>query len=74
LVQRFGHEWELFWPPGLQAPYQEDDDAEQADVPLDRHGSDSRYLFVDGHVEHLRREETFGPAAKRNLWNPALAE
>jgi prepilin-type N-terminal cleavage/methylation domain-containing protein/prepilin-type processing-associated H-X9-DG protein len=43
-------------------------------VAYDRHGSDSHYLFVDGHVEPLKLEETFDPAAKRNLWNPSLAE
>ena len=43
-------------------------------VAFDRHGSDAHYLFVDGHVEPLRLEETFDPAAKRNLWNPSLAE
>jgi len=43
-------------------------------VAYDRHGSDSHYLFIDGHVEPLRLEDTFDPAAKRNLWNPSLAE
>jgi prepilin-type N-terminal cleavage/methylation domain-containing protein/prepilin-type processing-associated H-X9-DG protein len=48
--------------------------AAETDVAFDRHGSDSHYLFVDGHVEPLRLEETFDPAAKLNLWNPSLAE
>jgi prepilin-type N-terminal cleavage/methylation domain-containing protein/prepilin-type processing-associated H-X9-DG protein len=48
--------------------------AAETAVAFDRHGSDSHYLFVDGHVEPLRLEQTFGPAAKRNLWNPSLAE
>ncbi len=43
-------------------------------VAFDRHGTDSHYLFVDGHVEPLKLEETFDPATKRNLWNPSLAE
>jgi prepilin-type processing-associated H-X9-DG protein/prepilin-type N-terminal cleavage/methylation domain-containing protein len=42
-------------------------------VAFDRHGSDSHYLFVDGHVEPLKLDETFDPATKRNLWNPSLA-
>ena len=48
--------------------------AAETAVAFDRHGSDSHYLFVDGHVEPLRLEQTFDPAAKRNLWNPSLAE
>ena len=43
-------------------------------VAFDRHGTDSHYLFIDGHVEPLALPETFDPAAKRNLWNPSLAE
>lgn len=48
--------------------------AAETAVAFNRHGADSHYLFVDGHVEPLRLQETFDPAAKRNLWNPALAE
>lgn len=43
-------------------------------VAHDRHGSESHYLFVDGHVEPLRVGDTFDPTAKRNLWNPMLAQ
>jgi prepilin-type processing-associated H-X9-DG protein len=43
-------------------------------VAYDRHASESHYLFVDGHVEPLALQETFNPAAKRNLWNPFLAD
>jgi len=43
-------------------------------VAFDRHAGRSNYLFVDGHVEPLAIEETFDPAATRNLWNPSLAE
>jgi prepilin-type processing-associated H-X9-DG protein len=39
-----------------------------------RHGKVSNYLFVDGHVESLRLEQTFDPAAGINLWNPSLAK
>ena len=48
--------------------------AAETDVAFDRHGTESHYLFVDGHVEPLLLEATFDPAATRNLWNPALAE
>jgi prepilin-type processing-associated H-X9-DG protein len=44
------------------------------EVDHERHDGLANYLFVDGHVEPLKLEETFDPAAKRNLWNPSLAE
>lgn len=43
-------------------------------VAHDRHGSESNYLFVDGHVEPLKIGDTFDPSANRNLWNPLLVE
>jgi prepilin-type N-terminal cleavage/methylation domain-containing protein/prepilin-type processing-associated H-X9-DG protein len=39
----------------------------------DRHRGKSHYLFVDGHVERLRVEETLDSRNKINLWNPSLA-
>lgn len=39
----------------------------------DIHSGKSNYLFLDGHVETLRVEETFDPARKLNRWNPSLA-
>lgn len=39
----------------------------------DIHGGKANYLFVDGHVETLRVEETFDPSNKINRWNPSLA-
>lgn len=43
-------------------------------VAWDRHSKKSNYLFVDGHVESLRVEDTFDPAQGVNLWNPSLAK
>ena len=37
------------------------------------HGGKANYLFVDGHVETLRVEETFDPSRHINSWNPSLA-
>lgn len=37
------------------------------------HGGKANYLFVDGHVETLRVEETFDPSRGINRWNPSLA-
>lgn len=37
------------------------------------HGGKANYLFVDGHVETLRVEETFDPSRHINRWNPSLA-
>lgn len=37
------------------------------------HGGKANYLFLDGHVEMLRVEETFDPVRKINRWNPILA-
>jgi len=48
--------------------------AAETDVALDRHGTASNYLFIDGHVEPLPLEATFEPAGRPNLWNPSLAE
>jgi prepilin-type N-terminal cleavage/methylation domain-containing protein/prepilin-type processing-associated H-X9-DG protein len=30
------------------------------------------FLFVDGHIERLRPEDTIDPSASLNLWNPAI--
>ncbi len=38
-----------------------------------RHGKTSNYLFVDGHAEALKVQQTFDPAEGINLWNPSLA-
>jgi len=37
------------------------------------HGGRANYLFLDGHVEMLRVDETFAPSAGNNRWNPSLA-
>jgi prepilin-type processing-associated H-X9-DG protein len=37
------------------------------------HSGKANYLFLDGHVELLRVEETFDPGRKINRWNPMLA-
>lgn len=37
------------------------------------HGGKANYLFLDGHVETLRVEETFDPTRHINRWNPSLA-
>lgn len=37
------------------------------------HDGKANYLFLDGHVETLRVEDTFDPARKINRWNPSLA-
>lgn len=37
------------------------------------HDGRANYLFLDGHVETLRVEETFDPSRKINRWNPSLA-
>lgn len=37
------------------------------------HDGKANYLFLDGHVETLRVEETFDPSRKLNRWNPSLA-
>jgi prepilin-type N-terminal cleavage/methylation domain-containing protein/prepilin-type processing-associated H-X9-DG protein len=37
------------------------------------HGGKANYLFIDGHVETLRVEETFDPSRHLNRWNPSLA-
>jgi prepilin-type processing-associated H-X9-DG protein/prepilin-type N-terminal cleavage/methylation domain-containing protein len=45
--------------------------ADCTDVDSRRHGGRSNYLFVDGHVESLRLEETFDPSTNVNRWNPS---
>jgi prepilin-type processing-associated H-X9-DG protein/prepilin-type N-terminal cleavage/methylation domain-containing protein len=47
--------------------------AAETAVAHDRHGTNANYLFIDGHVEPRLIQETFDPAAGRNLWNPSLA-
>ncbi|MEI8037344.1 MAG: prepilin-type N-terminal cleavage/methylation domain-containing protein [Verrucomicrobiota bacterium] len=37
------------------------------------HDGKANYLFVDGHVETLRVEDTFDPSRRINRWNPSLA-
>lgn len=37
------------------------------------HDGKANYLFLDGHVEMLRAEDTFDPARGINRWNPSLA-
>lgn len=37
------------------------------------HNGKANYLYVDGHVETLRVEQTFNPAKNINRWNPSLA-
>jgi prepilin-type processing-associated H-X9-DG protein/prepilin-type N-terminal cleavage/methylation domain-containing protein len=37
------------------------------------HDGRANYLFLDGHVETLRVEDTFDPSRKINRWNPSLA-
>jgi prepilin-type processing-associated H-X9-DG protein/prepilin-type N-terminal cleavage/methylation domain-containing protein len=37
------------------------------------HDGKANYLFLDGHVQTLRVEETFDPSRKLNRWNPSLA-
>ncbi|MDP3850812.1 MAG: prepilin-type N-terminal cleavage/methylation domain-containing protein [Luteolibacter sp.] len=37
------------------------------------HDGKANYLFLDGHVETLRVEDTFDPSRKINRWNPSLA-
>lgn len=37
------------------------------------HDGKANYLFVDGHVETLRVEETFDTGKGINRWNPSLA-
>jgi prepilin-type processing-associated H-X9-DG protein len=39
----------------------------------DRHSGRAHYVLCDGHVSSLRAEETFDPAAGRDLWNPSKA-
>lgn len=39
-----------------------------------RHGKQSNYLFVDGHVEPLAIAATFDPGRGINRWNPSLAK
>lgn len=39
----------------------------------DRHGRQSHFLFVDGHVELLPVEKTLDLSQAVNLWNPSLA-
>lgn len=39
----------------------------------DRHGGMPSFLFVDGHVEKLKPEQTLDPTKKLNRWNPSLA-
>lgn len=39
----------------------------------DVHSGKANYLFLDGHVEMLRAEETFDPSRQVNRWNPSLA-
>lgn len=41
-------------------------------VAGERHSGGSHYLFVDGHVESMRVEETF-VSRQENRWNPSLA-
>lgn len=47
--------------------------AAENDLDEIRHGNTSNYLFVDGHVESLKVEDTFNPAKNINRWNPSLA-
>lgn len=35
--------------------------------------SNLRRVFVDGHVETLKAEDTFDPDRGINRWNPSLA-
>jgi prepilin-type processing-associated H-X9-DG protein/prepilin-type N-terminal cleavage/methylation domain-containing protein len=37
------------------------------------HNGRANYLFLDGHVETLRAEDTFDPSRGINRWNPSLA-
>lgn len=37
------------------------------------HNGKANYLFLDGHVETLRVEQTFDPSRNVNRWNPSLA-
>ncbi|MEX1119071.1 MAG: prepilin-type N-terminal cleavage/methylation domain-containing protein [Terrimicrobiaceae bacterium] len=39
----------------------------------DRHRGKPSFLFVDGHVENLKPEQTLNPSKSLNLWNPSLA-
>lgn len=39
----------------------------------DRHGGKLSFLFVDGHVESFKPEQTLDPSKSINLWNPSLA-
>ncbi|GAB4180210.1 MAG: hypothetical protein Fur0032_21100 [Terrimicrobiaceae bacterium] len=42
-------------------------------LAADRHEGRPSFLFVDGHVENLKPEQTLDPARNLNLWNPSLA-
>lgn len=44
------------------------------EVATNRHTFKSEYLFVDGHLELLRVEQTYDPAKMLDWWNPALAK
>ena len=44
-----------------------------SEVAVDRHQHLANYIFVDGHGEKLRFEDTFDPARKADLWNPSKA-
>lgn len=37
------------------------------------HDGKANYVFVDGHVETIKVEETIDPARNINRWNPSLA-
>ena len=37
------------------------------------HTGKANYLFLDGHLETLRVEDTFDPSRHINRWNPSLA-
>ena len=48
-------------------------DGKNSEVAIDRHNRRANYIFVDGHGETLRFEDTFDPARKADLWNPSKA-
>jgi len=41
------------------------------DVAAARHSGRANYLFVDGHIECLRLEETYDPTHQVDRWNPS---
>lgn len=58
----------------VMAHFWTDSQAGGFDCAHDRHAGKANFAFVDGHVESLRLEQTFDPAAGINLWNPSLAK